>query len=169
VNKDLISMDGQKYNAWIQLNFDEKDQHGNYKVRQYHRRYGYDLEKTLEQYPIRELKHEELRANLLRSLRKGNQHPVSFDKNTKTERMFIEANPQFKTINIYTPANRQGKRSAWRQEPPSSKVQGATSPDTGGNRQRDWKEEERAEQEEAKEEEMAVPGNKQSSRKNIHK
>jgi hypothetical protein len=110
VNKDLTDADGQRYNAWVQLNFSEKDLHGNYKVKQYRPQYGYDLEKTLEKYPIRELKNEELKAGLLRSLRKGNLHPVSFDKAAKTEKMFIEASPQYKTINIYPAVSRNGRK-----------------------------------------------------------
>ncbi len=55
VNKNLYNMEGVKYNAWIQLDFSEKDQHNNYKMKQYREQYGYDLEKTLENYPIREL------------------------------------------------------------------------------------------------------------------
>ena len=106
VNKDLINAEGQKYNAWIQLNFEEKDLHDNYKVKQYRVQYGYDLEKTLQKYPIAEMKQEELRAGLIRSLKKGNQHTVSFEKTNKTEKMLIEANPQYKTINIYSLATR---------------------------------------------------------------
>jgi len=101
VNKDLTNAEGQKYNAWIQLNFGEKDLNNNYKVRQFRQQYGYDLEKTLEKYPILELKNDELRAGLIRSLKKGNMHTVSFEKKDRIEKMFIEASPQYKTINIY--------------------------------------------------------------------
>jgi hypothetical protein len=101
VNKDLTNAEGQKYNAWIQLNFSDKDQHDNYKVKQYRPQYGYDLEKTLEKYPIGELKEAELKANLIKSLQKGNQELVTFEKSSSTQKMFIEANPQYKTINIY--------------------------------------------------------------------
>jgi hypothetical protein len=101
VNKDLINLEGQKYNAWIQLNFSEKDEYNNYKVKQFRSHYGYDLEKTLEKYPIKELKNTDQRSTLIRSLRKGNRHLVSFDKTKKAEKMFIEANPQLRGINIY--------------------------------------------------------------------
>jgi hypothetical protein len=101
VNKDLVSLEGEKYNAWIQINFEEMDLHNNYRMKQYRLQYGYDLEKTLERYPIRELQHEETKATLIRSLRRGNVQLVSFDKTSKTEKMYIEANPRFKTINIY--------------------------------------------------------------------
>jgi hypothetical protein len=101
VNKDLTNFEGERYNAWIQLNFEEKDLNNNHKMRQYRRQYGFNLEKALENYPIRELKHEEMKAGLIKSLRRGNLQLVTFVKPNKMEKMFIEANPRFKTINIY--------------------------------------------------------------------
>jgi len=101
VYKKLTDREGIKYEAWVQLNFDEKDDYDNYKTRQFGSRYGFDLEKTLERYPIRELKHPDLKATLLRSLQRGNLHLITLEKPTKNEKLYIEASPQFKTINIY--------------------------------------------------------------------
>jgi hypothetical protein len=101
VNKNIVSLDSQQYNAWIKINFSKKDGEGNYKVHQYRSSYGYDLEKVLEKYPIRELQSEETKASLIRSLCSGNMQICTFDKPTKAETMNIEANPMFKTINIY--------------------------------------------------------------------
>jgi hypothetical protein len=106
VNKNLTNFDGEKYNAWIQLDFGARTSNNNYKVRQFRSQYGYDLEKVLYSYPIRELQEEELKANLIRSLKKGNVHPVTFAKTNKIEKMYIEACPQFKTISIYSLAVR---------------------------------------------------------------
>jgi hypothetical protein len=112
VNKDLTDSDGEKYNAWIQLDFRERTASSNYKVRQYRVQYGYDLEKVLHSYPIRELQVEELRLNLIRSLKKGNIHPVTFEKTSKIEKMYIEACPQFKSVSIYSQTVRAAQRSA---------------------------------------------------------
>jgi hypothetical protein len=101
VYKNMINLEGEKYKAWIRLDFGEKDLHDNYKIKQYGLRYGYDLEKVLEKYPIRELQEEKTKTELYRSLQRGNLQSVTFDKPTKSERMYIEANPMFKTINIY--------------------------------------------------------------------
>jgi hypothetical protein len=101
VYKNMISLEGEKYKAWIRLDFGEKDLHDNYKIKQYGLRYGYDLEKVLEKYPIRELQEEKTKAELYRSLQRGNRQSVTFDKPAKSEKMYIEANPMFKTINIY--------------------------------------------------------------------
>src|SRR5882672_1512693 len=106
VNKNLTNLDGEKYNAWIQLDFGTRTSGNNYRVRQFRAQYGYDLEKILYTYPIRELQEDELKANLIRSLKKGNIHPVTFAKTNKIEKMYIEACPQFKTISIYSLAVR---------------------------------------------------------------
>jgi hypothetical protein len=107
VNKDLIDNDGEKYNVWIQLDFSSKTLMNNYKIRQFRPQYGYDLEKNLSMYPLRELKDRDLKANLIRSLQKGNLHPVTFEKGDKVEKMYIAANPQFKTITICSEAARE--------------------------------------------------------------
>ena len=52
VFRTLINADEQKYKAWTQLDFSEKDLHDNYKTKQYSAHYGYDLEKVLDSYPI---------------------------------------------------------------------------------------------------------------------
>jgi len=103
VYKHLTTLEGEEYYAWIQLNFSEKDSRGNYKARQFYEQYGYDLEKTLAKYPIHELKNIQLKDGLLRSLKKGNLHAVTLLKKNKIERMLIEANPKYKTINLYRP------------------------------------------------------------------
>jgi hypothetical protein len=101
VNKDLINKEGQKYNAWIQLDVQNKDNNGNYKMKQFHENYGYDLESTLKQYPIKELTDAESKEMLLHSLQKGNVQSVTFEMDGSTSKMFLEANPQYKTINLY--------------------------------------------------------------------
>lgn len=87
--------------AWIRIDFDRKNELGYYKYKQARSNENYDLESVLSRYPIREMKGDETKMELLNSLRQGNLQPVMFDKATKSERMFIEANPEFMTINIY--------------------------------------------------------------------
>jgi hypothetical protein len=103
----LWNADDVKYSAWIQLSFSEKNRDNtNYRVRQFGENYGYNLEKVLSTYPIRELLDEKLKMNLLYSLQKGNVHPVIFVKANKMERMFIEACPATKGLKIYSEATR---------------------------------------------------------------
>lgn len=101
VNKDLTHKEGQPFNAWLQLDFSQKDKNDNHKVKQFHSGYGYELEPVLNRYPIKELANDEEKVKLLRSLEKGNQDQVTFLKDGKEEKMHIEANPQFKTLKLY--------------------------------------------------------------------
>ncbi|SDW13471.1 hypothetical protein SAMN05444410_101314 [Hydrobacter penzbergensis] len=101
VNKDLTNKEGQVYNAWMQMDFKQTDNNGNYKLKQYHQNYGYDLVSALEKHPIKELTNEQDKTRLVESLHKGNRQSVTFVQNGTEQKHFIEANPQFKTINVY--------------------------------------------------------------------
>jgi hypothetical protein len=101
INKDLVNKEGQVYNAWLQMDFKESDSKGTYQMKHYHANYGFDLEKELVKHPIRELSVEQDKERLLESLRKGNRQSVEFMGDGKEQKMFIEANPRFKSINIY--------------------------------------------------------------------
>lgn len=104
VNKDLTNKEGQVYNAWVQMDFKQSDDNGNFKLKYYHENYGYDLEAVLSKHPIRELSNEEYKSNLMDSLKKGNLQSATFQINGADQKQYIEANPQFKTINIYDSA-----------------------------------------------------------------
>jgi hypothetical protein len=110
VYKKLTNAVGEKYTAWIQLNFEQKDLHENYKYKYFRSENRYDLAKVLANYKLREMENEETREMLFRSLRRGNLHPVTLVKSNKTEKLLIHANPQFKTINIVPPATRADRK-----------------------------------------------------------
>jgi hypothetical protein len=101
INKDLTNKEGQVYNTWMQMDFKDTDGTGNYKMKQYHQNYGYDLQKALASHPIKELGNEQEKARLIESLNKGNRQSVTFIENGQEQKHFIEANPKFKSINIY--------------------------------------------------------------------
>jgi hypothetical protein len=101
VNKDLTNKEGQVYNAWVQMDFKETDKNGNYQLKHFHQNYGFDLEKELVKHPIKELAGEQEKARLIESLQKGNRQAVTFLKEGAEQRVYIEANPRFKTINVY--------------------------------------------------------------------
>lgn len=101
INKDLTNKEGQVYNAWMQMDFKETDASGNYKMKHYHQNYGYDLEKVLASHPIKELSNEQDKTRLIDSLNKGNRQSVTFIESGNEQKHFIEANPKFKSINVY--------------------------------------------------------------------
>jgi hypothetical protein len=101
INKDLKNKDGELYNAWIKMDFKEADDKGNFKLNHYHQNYGYDLESSLAKHPIKELENEKYKDDLLNSLKKGNLQSVTFKIDGVEKKQFVEANPHFKTINVY--------------------------------------------------------------------
>lgn len=101
INKDLTNKEGQLYNAWLQMDFKETDKNGNYRMQQFHQNYGFDLEKVLIKHSIKELNNEQTKNRLVESLQRGNKQSVTFIENGNEQKRFIEANPQFRMINIY--------------------------------------------------------------------
>lgn len=101
VNKDLTNKEGEKYNAWLQKDFKDMDNDGNYKIKQFHQNYGYNLNGELAKLPIKELSNNQDMVSLIQSLQKGNLQSVTLTDGNKDQKFFIEANPQFKTINVY--------------------------------------------------------------------
>lgn len=101
VNKDLTSKEGEVYNSWVQMDFKQSESNGNFKLNHYHQNYGYDLEGALSKHPIKELETPKYKEDLINSLKKGNLQSATFLKEGNEIKQYIEASPQFKTINIY--------------------------------------------------------------------
>ncbi len=101
VNKDLTNKEGEVYNTWMQMDFKQTDNNGNYKMKHFYQNYGYDLNSVLAKHPITELINEKDKTRLVESLQKGNRQSVTIVQGNSEKKQFIEANPQFKTINMY--------------------------------------------------------------------
>ena len=101
VNKDFTSKEGEVYNSWVQMDFKQSESNGNFKLNHYHQNYGYDLEAALSKHPIKELETPKYKEDLINSLKKGNLQSATFLKEGNEIKQYIEASPQFKTINIY--------------------------------------------------------------------
>ena len=101
VNKDLVSKEGNLYNAWLQLDFKETALNGNFKFKQFSEKYGFDLEKSIAKLPIKELSDPIDKTRLMESLGKGNRQAVTLVHNGSEQKVFIEANPQFKAVIVY--------------------------------------------------------------------
>jgi hypothetical protein len=101
VNKDLTSKEGEVYNSWVQMDFKQSESNGNFKLNHYHQNYGYDLEAALSKHQIKELETPKYKEDLINSLKKGNLQSATFLKEGNEIKQYIEASPQFKTINIY--------------------------------------------------------------------
>lgn len=112
VFKELVNKEKESYKAWLKIDFSsEKDEKtNNYKVKQFSDGYGYDLEKSLSRFPIKELGDSEKKDALFKSLQKGNLQQITVDKENKPTKFFIEASPQFKTINVFSDQHKTVKR-----------------------------------------------------------
>jgi len=97
--------------AGLQLNVKDADDKGNFAVKHYHENYGYDLEFTLAKHPIKELENNSHKDDLINSLKKGNLQSATFIKDGQEVKQYIEANPQFKNINIYDDAQKRVEAS----------------------------------------------------------
>jgi hypothetical protein len=122
VEKKLYNAEGQSYTAWVKLDLKERDENGNYKVTRYGEGYGYDLEKNLAKYPIKELETESQKAALIRSLTKGNAQQVTMQRDDREVKYYIAAEPQYKTLNIYD-GNMQSVKREQLQKPEATKQQ----------------------------------------------
>ena len=101
VHKDLVTKEGQPYKAWMQLDFENKGKNNNFEVKQFHEKYGFDLKAAVEKFPITDLKEPDKEKALMQSLQKGNVQSVTIEKDGNSHKMFIEADPQFKKVNLY--------------------------------------------------------------------
>jgi len=141
VNKDLTNKEGEIYNVWLQVDFKQSETNGNFKLNHYHQNYGYDLEATLSKHPIKELETPKYKEDLINSLKKGNLQSATFQKEGNEIKQYIEASPQFKTINVYDSnlqridnrKSKEEKQSKTQQtsEKQGSKKQNQTADDDG--------------------------------------
>jgi uncharacterized protein YfaP (DUF2135 family) len=91
----------------MQLDLNDKDSNGNYRIKEFHSGYGYDLEKALQQLPLKERSNKNEADKLQDALKQGSRQSVILIKNGNEHRFYIEANPQFKSVNIYDEHSRK--------------------------------------------------------------
>jgi len=87
----------QTYKAWVELNFKNTDDQGNFLSR----KLFWDHEKALDRFPVKELADNYERSRLLASLEKGNVQRATVTVDGQDVKVNIAANPQMKTFNFY--------------------------------------------------------------------
>lgn len=102
VHKELTNKEDVPYKAWVQIDFDKRDKNNNHEMKQFHENYGYDLKGAVEKFAVKELDGGEKEKALLGSLMKGNVQAVNIEApGAAAVKMFMEANPQFKSVTLY--------------------------------------------------------------------
>jgi len=78
VYKNLIGPEGNKAHAWVKLNLKNESINSDPENKLYQTTYGFDLEKVLSNYPIKEIKSERTKLSLIQSLQRGTIKKVTF-------------------------------------------------------------------------------------------
>lgn len=107
---------GQIFHAWIQLDFKNRDNKGNYSIRSFHKDYGFDLERALSKFPVKELMSVQKKEMLLRCLHKGDQRAVTLQDAAGTVKAFIEVSLQNKSIKFFNVNGKEIKVSEGRHD-----------------------------------------------------
>ena len=137
VEKQFVNRQGEPYRAWVQLDFKNTDLEGNFKIRQFHQSYGYDLSDQVSRLSLKELEDDLSKSRLLDSLRGGNRQQVTLLDQGQQHKFYIEASPQFKAIiaydqnsvrsQIHTVAKpEQGRQETAHQQVPAEEAQRLT-------------------------------------------
>ncbi|WPU97822.1 hypothetical protein SNE26_17480 [Mucilaginibacter sp. cycad4] len=116
---DLLNLGGQPYAAWIKLDMDSpKDRYQNYQTNQYHvPTYGFDLEKVLDKFQVKELDDPKKREALIQSLENGNRPLVTTMKEGQDIKLFMEAAPRYSQLNFFREDGKPEKREQFLKEP----------------------------------------------------
>jgi len=116
---DMANVAGQTYKAWVKLDMDHpKDLRQNFYINQYHDpSYGFNLEKVLNDFKIKELKEPEQAAALDAALRNGNRPLITTVKEGQEVKLFIEASPRYGKLNFFAENGKPEKREQFLKEP----------------------------------------------------
>jgi len=102
VFKHMTNMEGNAYDSWVQLNLKNKLDSGNFEMKQYTKNYGFELETTLNKYPIKELTNEQYKNNLIDSLQRGNLQKATFvGADGKEEKLYVSPVVTMGQLNVY--------------------------------------------------------------------
>ncbi|MEO8949946.1 MAG: hypothetical protein ABI308_16145, partial [Mucilaginibacter sp.] len=91
VHKELENLEGQKYQAWIVIDKENKTTNGDFKLRPFTDGWNYKPERAIDKMDIVGINEDGAREKLMKSLEKGNRHQVTALKDGKEVKLFIEA------------------------------------------------------------------------------
>lgn len=105
VQQQYTNVVGARQGVWLQLDFNDRDSQGNFKLKQFHS--DMDIEKTLQELPFREKMNTQAMDKLLQGLRNGEPQTITLEKDGVARPVAIAVNPQLKTLDLL---NEQGKK-----------------------------------------------------------
>ena len=171
VHKDLVTKEGQPYKAWIQLDPANKDKNNNFEVKQFHENYGFDLKAAVQKFSILDLKEQDKEKALMQSLQKGNVQSVTIEKDGSSHKMFIEADPQFKKVNLYDSNMKLVAKESVEKYQSVGQIEAgkAVKEEMGNDKKKELKQEVKQEKEkiEKKNDKTLLPKKRESSKKGL--
>lgn len=100
VHKQLENLEGEKYNAWIVIDKENKTENGNFKLRPFTDGWNYKPERAINKLDIVGIGEDGAREKLMKSLEKGNRHQVTAIKDGREVKLYLEANPAEHRVNL---------------------------------------------------------------------
>lgn len=106
VEKTVVDFEGHSTKTWVQLNFNERDTEGQFKLKRFPPEHGFDLEKSLSDMPFREMSNPVAQDELFTKLKSGNVATITYDDGYGTSTMYAWADPKDGEVK-YLDANKQ--------------------------------------------------------------
>ena len=102
VYKELTPKDGDKYRAWLKLDFGERDEHGNAVMRYYNRNYGFDLKEAVGRIELKEMTDPSKMEQLYKSLQQGELVNATLLKGGKEIPIELTTDPKHHTLKMWS-------------------------------------------------------------------
>lgn len=87
--------------TWIQFDVNDKNADDNYRIKEFHPGYDFNIDNVLKELPLKETIDKIDLQKLGDSLKEGGREAIILCKDGKDSKFYIEANPQFKTLTIF--------------------------------------------------------------------
>lgn len=121
---DLLSREGNPYNAWMQLDTEKaRDNNNNLSFRQYTDSYGFDVKAQLDEYKIVGMDDPKKMEHMVEVLKNGGRPFVNVLKDGEEVKMYLETAVRYGKLNFYREDGRPEKREQFLKETGLKKVE----------------------------------------------
>ncbi|SDD71514.1 hypothetical protein [Pedobacter soli] len=88
--------------VWFSLDLQVTNERGNHPLNRFYPGYGFDLEATVDRYNFKGLEDMQKRDAVIRALKYGNLIELPLELDGKVQPVYLSANPEMKTLNVYS-------------------------------------------------------------------
>jgi hypothetical protein len=101
IQKDFLDGSGAVQSKWLKLDFNDKYPGGNHKYKEFQQGFGFEIQNVFKQLSLEKSLSDAQQLKLLESLKNGNRESLTFTSQGRAYRISLEANPQFKTVDLF--------------------------------------------------------------------